>query len=150
MLSTDVILALKNAGFDKNTDEVPTDNIVPEQIAGTAIQEEKKKVNKPKYNTEDIKKKAAKVLIKASPLIDLKQGLSELSHVAEIHVVSVKNECKEILFLLDFEKQPHEPIIKTINLTKRTERFDRHTGIRIQREHCNKFDRSFSRQAGEP
>ncbi len=72
----------------------------------------------------DFKKNAAKVLIKASPLIDLKQGLSELSHVVEIHVVSVKNECKEILFLLDFEKQPHEPIIKTINLTKRTERFD--------------------------
>ncbi len=71
----------------------------------------------------DFKKKAAKVLIKASPLIDLKQGLSELSHVVEIHVVSVTNDCKEVLFLLDFEKQPHEPIIKTINLAKRTERF---------------------------
>lgn len=39
------------------------------------------------------------ILVKASPLIDLKQGLSELDFVKEIHVVSVGNECKEVLFL---------------------------------------------------
>lgn len=70
------------------------------------------------------KKKALKVLIKASPLVDLKQGLSELQSVAEIHVVSVKNDCKEVLFLLDFEREVQEPVIKTVNFSSERETFD--------------------------
>lgn len=57
----------------------------------------------------------ATVLVKASPLIDLRQGLKELSHVKEIHVVSVKNDCKEVLFLLDFSREIKGPTIHAIN-----------------------------------
>lgn len=66
----------------------------------------------------DLKKKAVKVLVKAAPLIDLTQGLSELDHVTEIHVLSIKNECKEVLFLIDL-KAPEvpEPEIICTNLT---------------------------------
>lgn len=45
--------------------------------------------------------KASRVIIKTSPLLDLTAGLKELSQVAEIHIVSVKNECKELLFVLE-------------------------------------------------
>ena len=45
--------------------------------------------------------KAKHILIKASPIVDLKLGISELKYVKEIHVVSVGNECKEVLFLLE-------------------------------------------------
>ncbi len=45
--------------------------------------------------------KASQILIKASPMIDIKQGLRELEFVKKIFVVSVKNECKEVLFLLE-------------------------------------------------
>jgi hypothetical protein len=38
------------------------------------------------------------ILIKTSPLLDLQQGLRELKKVAQILVVAVDNECKEILF----------------------------------------------------
>ncbi|MCB0736185.1 MAG: class I SAM-dependent methyltransferase [Bacteroidetes bacterium] len=44
--------------------------------------------------------KAEKVLVKASPLLDLKLAIDQLKQVAEIRVVSVRNECKELLFLL--------------------------------------------------
>lgn len=56
-----------------------------------------------------------KILIKASPLLDLQQGLSELKNVSRVCVVAVKNEVKELLFLCeaDFNK---EPIIEAANL----------------------------------
>jgi 16S rRNA G966 N2-methylase RsmD/LysM repeat protein len=53
-------------------------------------------------------RKANEALIKTSPLLDIQAGLTELKQVAEIHIVSVKNECKELLWLLrkDFNDQP--------------------------------------------
>src|SRR6185369_14641067 len=44
--------------------------------------------------------KADFVLLKASPLLDIKQGLKELNGVKKVIVVSVANECKELLFLI--------------------------------------------------
>lgn len=45
--------------------------------------------------------KAERIIIKTSPLLDLQAGLTELKHVSEIHIVSVKNECKELLWVID-------------------------------------------------
>ncbi len=45
--------------------------------------------------------KAARVIVKTSPLLDISAGLKELSHVTEIHIVSTKNECKELLFIME-------------------------------------------------
>lgn len=42
--------------------------------------------------------KAKGYLLKASPMLDIKQGLKRLSHVQEVHIVSVDSECKEVLF----------------------------------------------------
>ncbi|MDL2315176.1 class I SAM-dependent methyltransferase [Bacteroidales bacterium OttesenSCG-928-C19] len=42
--------------------------------------------------------KAKKVLIKASPFLDISKAVQELENVAAVHIVSVKNECKELLF----------------------------------------------------
>lgn len=52
--------------------------------------------------------KANRLLIKTSPLFDLQSGLKELSHVSEIHVVSVNNECKELLWVVEkgFDAEP--------------------------------------------
>lgn len=44
--------------------------------------------------------KTEHLLIKTSPLLDLSQGIKELKKVAEIHIVSVNNEVKELLFIL--------------------------------------------------
>ncbi|MCZ4223115.1 class I SAM-dependent methyltransferase [Pedobacter rhodius] len=45
--------------------------------------------------------KADRIIIKTAPLLDISAGLQELNHVSEIHVVSVKNECKELLWVID-------------------------------------------------
>ncbi len=45
--------------------------------------------------------KANRVILKTSPLLDLQSGLQQLQQVSEIHVLSVKNDCKEILWIID-------------------------------------------------
>ncbi len=60
------------------------------------------------------------ILLKASPLLDLHQGLNELVHVKKVIVVSVGNECKELLFLVS-DNFLGEPIIETYNLDKKGE-----------------------------
>lgn len=44
---------------------------------------------------------ASNVLVKVSPMLDISLICNELQNIKEIHVVSVKNECKEILVLLE-------------------------------------------------
>lgn len=44
--------------------------------------------------------KAKIILLKLSPLFDIKMGIKQLKGTSEIHVVAVKNDCKEVLFLL--------------------------------------------------
>jgi hypothetical protein len=60
------------------------------------------------------------VVIKASPLLDLTQAVRELPSVSEIFVVSVNNECKEVLL---FCKKLHEgePVLTAVNLSDETE-----------------------------
>ncbi len=41
------------------------------------------------------------ILIKTSPMLDISRAISQLKYVKEVHIVSVKNECKELLFLLE-------------------------------------------------
>lgn len=45
--------------------------------------------------------KANRIIIKTSPLFDIQSGLSELQNVSEVHVISVKNDCKELLWVID-------------------------------------------------
>ena len=44
--------------------------------------------------------KATAVMVKCSPMLDIAQAVRELHTVSEIHVVSVGNECKELLLVL--------------------------------------------------
>ncbi|MGB0897381.1 MAG: THUMP-like domain-containing protein, partial [Flavobacteriaceae bacterium] len=63
--------------------------------------------------------KADNILIKTSPLLDIKNGIRELKYVKNIHVVAVQNDVKELLFTL--EHKYDGPIhIKTVNITKPT------------------------------
>ena len=49
-------------------------------------------------------KKAKKVLVKVSPMLDIEMIKKELTDIAEIHVVAVRNECKEILLEIQKNK----------------------------------------------
>ena len=49
---------------------------------------------------EEMLLKADYVIIKLSPMLDWHRAISELSHVREVHIISVNNECKELLLVL--------------------------------------------------
>src|SRR5690606_23976306 len=70
-----------------------------------------------------------KILVKTSPIYDISVGISELKFIKNIHIVSLDNEVKEVLFEI------HKPLksgnisspiqIKTINITTpAVEQFD--------------------------
>ena len=44
-----------------------------------------------------------RIIIKVSPMVDITATLSLLPDISEVHVVSVKNECKELLLVIDTE-----------------------------------------------
>jgi len=69
--------------------------------------------------------KASRVLIKLSPMMDITAAVKELPNTAEIHILSVDNECKEVLLMLD--QQTHtQQHIHTLNTGKnnKSEAFD--------------------------
>jgi 16S rRNA G966 N2-methylase RsmD len=70
----------------------------------------------------EIFKIASKILIKTSPILDIKQSIKELKTVKEIWVVSINNECKEVLYLID-KKYNAEITINTINLGNKDQEF---------------------------
>lgn len=56
------------------------------------------------------------VLVKASPLLDITAALKELRFVSEVYVVSVKNDCKELLFL-GKRGSTGSPVVHAINMS---------------------------------
>jgi len=72
---------------------------------------------------DEILKNVKHLLIKTSPLLDIKLALGELKSVKEVHVLSVKNECKELLFLLDSQKEHLSyPKIICVNIAQGTQK----------------------------
>lgn len=55
------------------------------------------------------------LMIKTSPMLDIKAGLSELNPVYEIHIVAVKNEVKELIWLISKKRDENVKII-SVNL----------------------------------
>lgn len=73
--------------------------------------------NIPKH-LEQLLRYSDKILIKASPILDITSALNELNFVKEIYIVAVSNEVKELLFLI--EKGYSESIqVSTINFEKK-------------------------------
>ncbi|MBB5439355.1 hypothetical protein HDC92_003042 [Pedobacter sp. AK017] len=54
---------------------------------------------------------AQRVIVKTAPLLDLTAGLKELKNVAEIHIVSLRNELKELLWVMEKEATPPVKIV---------------------------------------
>ena len=50
--------------------------------------------------------KADRVMLKLSPMLDWRKAVADLQHVSEVHIISVDNECKELLLVLG--KEPAE------------------------------------------
>lgn len=61
-----------------------------------------------------LQQKSKTVLVKLAPMLDINDVLNKISGISEIHIVSVKNDCKEIL--LKIEKEALETKIYCVNL----------------------------------
>ncbi|MDD3079218.1 MAG: SAM-dependent methyltransferase [Paludibacter sp.] len=61
--------------------------------------------------------KAPVVLVKLSPMLDISLAIHDLPETAEVHVVSVDNDCKEVLLVLKKEFA-EDVLIKTVNIDK--------------------------------
>lgn len=48
---------------------------------------------------EELNSKAKKVIIKLSPMLDISRAGNSLTNISKIHIVSIANECKELLFI---------------------------------------------------
>ncbi len=44
-----------------------------------------------------------KIMVKLSPMLDITRAINELSHIEKLYVISVNNECKELLLLINKE-----------------------------------------------
>ncbi len=75
---------------------------------------------------ELMKSKADRILIKASPMLDISQALTELPDIQKVRVISLKNEVKELL--LDWSKENENSIsspveIEAVDLGKKIAHF---------------------------
>jgi len=61
-------------------------------------------------------KKTEHIVIKTSPLLEIKSTIRALKSVSEVHVVALENDCKEVLYLLkkDYSSSPE---IYAVNLS---------------------------------
>ena len=59
--------------------------------------------------------KAKTIIIKVSPMADIHFSLSLLPEATEVHCVSVKNECKELIFILDRNKSSNDIKVFCVN-----------------------------------
>lgn len=78
--------------------------------------------NVPKH-LDNLLLKSNHLLIKSSPLLDIKSCINELKNVKNIHVIALKNEVKEVL--VEIEKNYNKSIsLKTINLDSTNQNFE--------------------------
>jgi hypothetical protein len=55
------------------------------------------------------------IMLKASPVLDISQGINELRNVKDVYIISHKNECKELLFIIK-KNHTDTPRIHAINI----------------------------------
>lgn len=54
-----------------------------------------------------LRMKADTIVLKLSPMLDWRKAVSDLQCISEVHIVSVDNECKELLLILKNEPREH-------------------------------------------
>jgi 16S rRNA G966 N2-methylase RsmD len=65
-------------------------------------------------NLDLLLERSSILIIKTAPMLDITAGLNELKNVSEIHIVSVRNEVKELLWVL---KKGNDSVVRIIAVT---------------------------------
>lgn len=64
-----------------------------------------------------MRKITRRVIVKASPMLDISHTISELSNVVEVVVLGTPGECKELDVVIDFDMAVAEPLISAVTIT---------------------------------
>lgn len=62
-------------------------------------------------NLKLLRSRSELLMIKTAPLLDIHSTINELQEVSSVHIVSIKNECKELLYLVDSQNCGNDPMI---------------------------------------
>lgn len=79
--------------------------------------------------------KARQVMIKLSPMLDLTLALRDMPHTTEAHIISVNNECKELVLILNREPKK-EVTIHCANLSPKGNQHFTFTHEQEQKADC--------------
>ncbi|NEU07950.1 hypothetical protein GZH53_06460 [Flavihumibacter sp. R14] len=106
------------------------DLVKPERLFDTIFIDPSRRVNAQKVfqlkdcepdvpgNMNQLLGNCSRLIVKTSPLLDLQAGIKELRNIVSIYIVSVKNDCKELLWIMEpdspLEAEP-EIICKTFH-----------------------------------
>lgn len=72
---------------------------------------------------DDLLRKSKNIMLKTSPMLDIHQALRQLKNVKAIHIVAVENECKELIFIQNYNKKENTPIkLYCINIHRNGEK----------------------------
>ena len=55
---------------------------------------------------DELLEKAERVMVKLSPMLDWRKAVEDIRKVSEVHIVSVDNECKELLLIISKNVSP--------------------------------------------
>lgn len=55
---------------------------------------------------DEMLEKAPRVMIKLSPMLDWQKAAADIGRVSQVHIVSVTNECKELLLVVERDSKP--------------------------------------------
>lgn len=58
-----------------------------------------------------LREKAEHIVMKLSPMLDWRKAVDDLGGASEVHIVSVKNECKELLLVIDHRASTNPTLI---------------------------------------
>ncbi len=64
-----------------------------------------------------------KIVVKLSPMLDITRAINELSHIEKLYVISVNNECKELLLLINKECETDTEIY-AVNIDNKSNKSD--------------------------
>ncbi len=63
---------------------------------------------------EELRARAEMVIIKLSPMLDWRAAVTKLQNISDVHIVSVANECKELLLVM--RRNPQELKVHCVNI----------------------------------
>ena len=100
-----------------------------------------------------LKEKATWVMLKLSPMLDISIALKQTENYAEeVHILGVNGECKELLLLMNMEKQTSDPIIvcadgkELLRFTQQEENTASFLATSVQNENTSRQNNNTSSQ----